>query len=67
MTRTVKTVHVRALHSFNEIQKDDEADLELTPRVQGWINAGLMEVLGGGADQAGPGGAEPAAKPSVQG
>jgi len=57
--RAVKTVRVRALVSFDLVEVGDEADLELDERVQGWINAGVAEVVDGGADPAGPSGAEP--------
>lgn len=62
MARVVpKTVQVRvkARTSFNEIVQGDEATLELTPKVQGWINAGLVEVVNDGEAEAGPGSAEP--------
>ena len=61
MTRKRKmseTVHVRVLVSFDAVRAGDVAHLERTPRVQGWIDAGLVEVLDG-KDQAGPGSAEP--------
>ena len=61
MTRKRKmseTVHVRVLVSFDAVRAGDVAHLERTPRVQGWIDAGLVEVLDGTAE-AGPGGAEP--------
>ena len=56
MARKKNTVRVRALISFNDVQAGDTADLALDARVQGWINAGLVEVVGGGTGTAGPGG-----------
>ena len=50
--------HVRVLVSFNGMRAGDEAEIELTPRVHGWIDAGLMEVLSG-PYSFGPGSAEP--------
>lgn len=55
----VKTVQVKVLVSFGNLQRGDTAAVQLNPCVQGWINAGLVEVDGGGEDQAGPGGPEP--------
>jgi len=52
-----KTVRVRVLTSFNGMYAGDEADLPLTARVQGWVNAGLAEIDGESAT--GPGGSEP--------
>lgn len=52
------TVRVRALVSFSEIRQGDEADVEVNARVQGWINAGLVVIVGG-TGEAGPGSAEP--------
>lgn len=49
---------VRVLTSFNGMRAGDEADVEMSVRVQGWINVGLVEVVGG-QSAAGPGGAEP--------
>lgn len=52
-------VRIRALLSFGTVVAGDEADLVLDQRVQGWINAGLVKVVDGGQDQAGPSGSEP--------
>ncbi len=57
--RALKYARVRVLTSFNGMRRGDEADVELNPRVQGWVNAGLVEVIGSGTGAAGPGGAEP--------
>lgn len=53
-------VRIRVLTSFNGMVRKDEADVHLSARVQGWIDAGLVEVVDGGKDQARPGGTEPA-------
>jgi len=53
-----RTLHVRVRISFNGMRKGDEAIVPDSPRVLAWIAGGLMEVIGGGEDQAGPGGAE---------
>ena len=58
MARTTKTVRLRALKSFSGMHAGDVSSGELTPRVQGWINAGLAEVVTDGPNQARPGGAE---------
>lgn len=47
-------IHVRVLISFGDVKAGDLAHLERTPRVQGWIDAGLVEVLDG-TSTAGPG------------
>lgn len=52
-------VRVRALISFNNVQAGDEADVEWTPRVDGWIRAGLVKEVTDGASAAGPGSTEP--------
>lgn len=60
MTRTKKTpaparearVRVRVRTSFNGMQAGDEANVTVDARVQGWINAHLMEVVDGGQDPA---------------
>ena len=60
-------VRVRVLISFNDVQKGDEADLYgLNDLVQGWVNAGLVEVLNG-PDPAGSSGAEQDDNERVQG
>ncbi len=60
-------VRVRVLVSFNDVQKGDEADLYgLNDLVQGWVNAGLVEVLSG-TDPTGSGAAESDADQRVQG
>lgn len=55
-------VRVRALISFNDVRKGDEAELEMTPTLQGFIDRSLfevLEVLGVGTVGDGPGGLEP--------
>ena len=49
---------VRVRTAFNGMHAGDEALLEIDARVQGWINAGVVEVVDG-TDQARSGGAEP--------
>lgn len=56
--KTLETIHVRVLISFGDVKAGDIAHLERTPRVQGWIDAGLVEVLDG-ESEAGPGSADP--------
>lgn len=68
-TVKVTMAHIRVEAGFNGMRRGDEAVVELDARVQGWVNAGLVKVLDwadsevelvdGGEDQAGPGGAEP--------
>lgn len=55
--KTFGTIHVRVLISFGDVKAGDIAHMERTPRVQGWIDAGLVEVLDG-EGEAGPGGAD---------
>ena len=50
---------VRVLRSFNGMQAGDEGDVVVTDRIQAWINAGLLKVVEGGTDSAGPGSVEP--------
>ena len=54
-----KTVHIRMRLSFNNMYEGDEAEVELTEKVQRWLDHGLAEVVGDGAGQARPSGAEP--------
>lgn len=56
--RMPEWVNVRVLISFGDVKAGDVAHLERTPRVQGWIDAGLVEVLGG-ESEAGPGSPDP--------
>lgn len=56
--KVLKTTHVRVLVSFDDVKAGDVAHLALTPRIQGWIDAGLVEVLDG-EGQVGPGEFEP--------
>lgn len=63
--RTKQLVHIKALVSFNSIHKGDDAVVEITPRVQAWIDAGMVKVIEDGKDQARPGGAEPDADERV--
>lgn len=59
MARTVpKRIRIKIRTSFNDLVQGDEATLELTPRVQGWLDAGLAEVIPDGTGKARPGGAE---------
>lgn len=55
---SARTAEVRVLISFDDVKRGDVARMELTPRVREWIRIGLVEVVGRGKDQAGPGGAE---------
>jgi hypothetical protein len=59
-------VRVRVRTSFNGMVAGDEADVELNARVQGWLNAGLMEVVSG-ESTAGPGSTEPDTDERVEG
>lgn len=52
-------VRVRALLSFDGMYAGDEAETELTERVQGWLNLGFAKVVADGTGKAGPGVAEP--------
>ena len=54
-----ETVRIRLRLSFNNMYEGDEAEVELTERVQRWLDNGLAEVVGDGTDQAGPRSAEP--------
>ena len=58
-------VRIRVLTAFNGMRRGDAADVHLTDRVQGWVNAGLVEVESGGKDQARPGRTEPTAERGV--
>jgi hypothetical protein len=69
----VTVVRIRILVGFNNLRAGDESVTDLDPRVQGWVNAGLAEIVStetvpmelelevsdGGADPAGPGEPEP--------
>lgn len=60
MARTApERIHIRARTSFNEIVQGQEATVEMNAKVQGWLNAGLVEVVHDGTTEAGPGSAEP--------
>lgn len=59
--RKSNLIRIRIRTSFNNMYEGDEANIDLTPLVQGWIDAGLAEVVSGGTDPAGPSSAEPAA------
>lgn len=52
-------VRVRVRTSFNGMHAGDEAVTTMDDRLQGWLNAGLVEVTGDGQDPAGQGSAEP--------
>jgi hypothetical protein len=60
MAKRFETVHIHVLVSFGDVKAGDLAHLERTPRVQGWIDAGLVEVLDDGESEAGQGAAESA-------
>jgi hypothetical protein len=53
-----RMLHVRVRISFNSMRKGDGAVVPDSPRVRAWIAGGLLEVIDGGEDQAGSGGAE---------
>lgn len=57
-TRKPARAHIRARVSFNGMVAGDEAEVEVSERVQGWLNAGLVEEVGGGTHPTGPGGPE---------
>jgi hypothetical protein len=67
MAKRFETVHIHVLVSFGDVKAGDLAHLERTPRVQGWIDAGLVEVLDDGESEAGQGAAEPADDERVEG
>lgn len=51
MARTTpKQVRIRIRTSFNDLVRGQEAALELTPKVQGWLDAGLAEEVKAAAD-----------------
>lgn len=58
------TIRIRT--AFNNMYPGDEATVEITPLVQGWIDAGLAERVTDGTNPAGPGSAEPATVSRVQ-
>lgn len=45
----MKKARIRVLVSFGNLQIGDTADLMMNPCVQGWANAGLVEVTEYGA------------------
>lgn len=47
-----KMVRVEVIVSFSGMRRGDKSTLELTPRVQTWINAGLVRVVDGGKNPA---------------
>lgn len=55
----ITLVHLRARVSFMDIREGEESMSVLDETVQGWINAGFVEVVDGGEATAGPSGAEP--------
>lgn len=62
-----RKIRIKARTSFNGVRAGDSTELELTPTVQGWINAGLAEEIKDGPSKARPSSAEPDAderKPS---
>ena len=64
ISRPAGQVRVRARVSFNGLHRGDEGDVIMNEVMQGWIDAGLMEVIDG-TGEAGPGGAEPDAHERV--
>lgn len=56
---TKKSVELRIRVSFNGMEAGDVCTVDLSPRVQGWINAGVAEVVDSGTDQTGPSSALP--------
>lgn len=61
--KTTQRARIRVRTSFEDLRRGDEAVVDLNVRVQGWLEAGLVEVVGGGEGEAGPGSFEPAAVP----
>lgn len=63
MARTKKseteTVTIRVLTSFDGFRQGEQYTGAWDALLQGWVNAGLMEVIEGGKDPAGPSSAEP--------
>lgn len=60
MARSMKkSVDIRIRVSFNGMEAGDVCTVDLSPRVQGWINAGVAEVVDSGTDQTGPSSALP--------
>ena len=60
MTRKKTTkARLRVRTSFDGFRIDDEIEATLDGPVVGWVELGLMEVIEGGQDPAGQGGAEP--------
>ncbi|MEU7010366.1 hypothetical protein [Streptomyces sp. NPDC046332] len=63
------TARVRARRSFMDIREGHEATVVVDSVVQGWIDAGHMDIVeevDGGEDPAGPGSAEPDDAGSVE-
>lgn len=72
--RKTKFVTLRVRHSFNGMYAGDTATVELNERVQGWINAHVVEVIDTGAEvtdsaesETGPGGPEQGDPQRLQG
>lgn len=61
-----KTVQLRARVSFNGVVEGDVFTVDLNPKVQGWLDVGVVEVWSG-EDQTGQGGAQPATDERVAG
>lgn len=59
MARGVQSIKIKVLVSFDDIRAGDEGTVLLTPRVQGWINAGFVKVVPDGKNQARPRRPEP--------
>jgi hypothetical protein len=45
MTGLGKVVHIRARTAFMDVRRGDESVLPLDATVQGWINAGLVDLV----------------------
>lgn len=54
-----KTVRIRMRFSFDNVYEGDESEVELTEKVERWLESGLAEVVDDGTDPTGPGGSEP--------
>lgn len=50
-TKKPARAHIRARVSFNGMVAGDEAEVEVSERVQGWLNAGLVEEVKAAAER----------------
>lgn len=57
--KTTATARLRVRTSFDGFRQGEEHEGPLEGPVLGWLELGLMEVIEGGEDPAGSGGAEP--------